>query len=126
MSFSKPQWDELARQRRKVRVREQAPELRRVAQAIPEMEALTADRRWSQYAQVVQGLIEKDSKDLEGMEATLRDSPEMGHSEMLRQKFAVKMLTTRISTMRELLEIPAGLIEQGKQAIERLHEVEPD
>jgi hypothetical protein len=124
--FDREQWNAEKAERRRVRTRERAPELRRVAQAVPEMEALTTDRRWDQYAKVVQGMIEKDSNDLEGLEAASRDSTDMSHVDMLRQKFAIKMLTTRINTMRELLEIPAGLIEQGQKALERLHEVESD
>ena len=95
-------------------------ELRHIIQGQAPMESLTNSPEWEIFRQICQGWIDHLESKLGDVAPAFLNPETVTHEQMLELKFRSLILGSRVDTLREVIEMPKVIIEDGERARELL------
>jgi hypothetical protein len=116
MRYERKHYREIVEESKAERLAEAKTEARRMAQATPEMEKLTGDPHWNLFLQLLQGQVEETEQQLEQMREML-GLHSMPADSLVELNTRVAACRSRIFTLREVMDLPKQLMEQGQEAL---------
>lgn len=89
-------------------------------------ESLTGDENWDLFVSYVQGLLKTAQGHKDAIDTQLTEEPIFDHMTLLRLKNQSMLLTERIHTISEILQIPSVIKREGEDGLRYLSTLNQD